>query len=85
MNQAAIELDAMRMLLVKVAARHVADAAKADEITRNEALEALLAAGERDIGRMQWARFNEAQTHAAREHVKAAYASLIDAVALGVE
>jgi hypothetical protein len=82
MNQAAIELAALRVLVVKVTASHVAEVCKRQDMTFSDALEELLNAGERDIGRMKWHGLPDAQATEANERVKVAYEALIDAVAL---
>jgi hypothetical protein len=83
MNQAAIELAALRMLVVKVTAGHVAEVCKREDIAFRTALDRLLKAGERDIGEMPWVGLSDAQAAEANERVKVAYEALIDAVALG--
>jgi hypothetical protein len=74
----AIELDAVRMLLVKVTARLMAQ-----EPDKAAAIETLLNVGERDIGRMEWVGLSDADASKTREAVKAAFAALVDAAALG--
>jgi hypothetical protein len=75
-------LDALRMLVVKIGAGHIAEVCEREGLERSDAIEILLSAGERDIDEISYPGLSDADAATMREMVKVRYAALLDAIAL---